>query len=212
MATNTAQSEFAFLRTADSPPEGTEGDNTKKTRQIEALHVPAGPSYVSISKKGRAKITKRPPRRGHAFVIHPVGVGPQSAVLVFPASGHQVRKNGIPAPLVAAVLPKDRLQFNSSDEVLHGTRLITNTVGPVPQDAVGTKCPLCRSPFKANSRVWICRCGQPLHLETPEDTDNGDEPLECALVTSTCPNCHGEVTTGQDAKYTYIPEYLGRED
>jgi|GEM_PF-1516810 len=207
MATKTAQSGFALLRSVPRAQESRDGTETGEPRPtIEALHVPPGPSYVSISRPGRAKITKRPRKSGQAFVIEPVGTGPQSAVLVFPMPGHQVRANGVPAPLVAAIRPKDRLQFDGSDEVLHGTRHIENTIGPLPSEAVGTKCPICRGTFQAGARVWLCRCGQPLHMESPGDNGDDRQPLQCATFTSTCPNCGTEVAAAEEGKYTYIPE------
>jgi len=210
MPMNTAQSGFAFLRTvprSNKSRDASQGGEPQSIR-VEAMHVPAGTSFVSINQTGRARITKRPPRRDQAFVLEAIGTGPQSAVLIFPMPGHQVRTNGMPTPLVAMVRPKDSLQFDGSDEVLHGTRHIDNSIGPLPQDAVGTKCPICRSAFQAESRVWLCRCGQPLHLEPPSDTAGGDEPLQCAMFTSTCPNCGNEVAAAEDAKYTYIPAHF----
>jgi hypothetical protein len=206
----TAQSGFVFLRTVPRSPKTRDTSQAPEARSIgvEAIHVPTGTSFVSINQKGRARITKRPPKHGQAFVLEAIGTGPQSAVLVFPMPGHQVHTNGMPTPLVATVRPKDRLQFDGSVEVLHGTRHIDNSIGPLPQDAVGTKCPICRSAFHPESRVWLCRCGQPLHLEPPSKTAGSDEPLQCAMFTSTCPNCSNEVAAAEDAKYTYIPTHF----
>ncbi len=210
MPTKTAQSGFVFLRTVPRSLDSRGASQADAPRgiRVEAMHVPAGTSFVSINQKGRARITKRPPKRGQAFVLEAIGAGPQSAVLVFPMPGHQVHTNGMPTPLVATVRPKDRVRFDGSVEVLHGTRHIDNSIGPLPPGAVGTRCPICRSAFQAESRVWLCRCGQPLHLEPPSDTAGSDEPLQCALFTSTCPNCSNEVAAAEDAEYTYIPTHF----
>ena len=210
--TATAKSEFAFLRTALQSQENLESNEPARQKgvSLEAMHVPMGLSYVSIGKHGRARITKESPKNGPAFVLEPVGSGTQSAVLVFPMPGHTAHANGMPTPLVAAVRPRDCVQLDGSDEVLHGTRYIDNTIGPFPKDALPAKCPICLSAFEADARVWFCRCGQPLHLETEtvENTSADREPLQCAMLTSTCPNCGEEVAASEEAKYTYIPSHF----
>jgi hypothetical protein len=71
--------------------------------------------------------------------------------------------------------------------------------GPPPPEAVGTPCPVCRTPVAADSRVFVCRCGAAIHAE--DESRPADQRLECASLSPNCTACQQaihreEVTVG----------------
>lgn len=124
--------------------------------------------------------------QAQGIVIEPLTHRRRDVVLVVTHTGRAPRINGQPAPSIAVLNENDQLLLDGAAEPLTLSCDTAPNVGPVPADSVGRACPFCRVVFAPGTRVYLCACGQALHLEDPAA---GEDRLECATLAVECPSC-----------------------
>lgn len=146
------------------------------------IEVPQGLSFLNGS-------DGQPPRLGPeraadgvlaAFENLEAEGGRRAALLMFAVGNSAPRRNGQPAPIVSALEIRDQLSFGS-DLLLHLSARHDPYLGrPLPAQ-LDRECPVCRVPFVAESRVYVCPvCDTASHCEGDEKP--ASDRLECALL------------------------------
>jgi hypothetical protein len=99
--------------------------------------------------------------------------------------------NGLPALALTMLQPRDAVRLAAGVHTFV-TQRIHPYVGPPPADLVGAKCPYCRIPVAADSRVFVHRCGVPYHLETEDSHPQlaAEDRLDCFHHVRTCLSCN----------------------
>ena len=186
-----SRSALAFHLTPD--PQLGERAAVSITSPAPSVEVPAGPSLLSSTPDGPRllPLDRREPDDG-AYVLEPMrGQQRPLLTLLAPRGAGAVRVNGLPAPTVALLEPGDQVQLRG-DVVLHVSLFRRPFVGAAGETHRDKTCPVCRTRVAEADVVYECaNCATVLHLESrPPD---GQDPLECALVGTTCPSCGWEI-------------------
>lgn len=165
-----------------------------------ALAVPAGRSWLCLPSDDRdTAAISADPAVATASSVRPIALEmldrPDAARIGSPGGAALLaavpeslgaRLNGLPAPPLALLQPGDRLEVPGGP-VLHLLLHVRPEIGPPPPAAVGTACPVCRTPVTAETRVYLCRCGAAIHAE--DASRPAAERLECALLSTLCAAC-----------------------
>lgn len=159
------------------------------------LDVPADlPSQLSPGPDGGFRLTQEF-RNGPPFTLEVVRRGLRTELVLVSAKGHRATINGLIAPRVAQLAHGDLLLLDDAPQLLRVVRRRCYTLGPPPAEFFGKPCPVCRVLFDADTRVYLCDCGQPMHAEGPEK--KAEDRLECARVKPLCPGCDQAVKIGR---------------
>ncbi len=201
MSAPTTSSRFLFLYERFDRPARTVADDPRAG--WEHLEVPPGPCILTVTRGGAPRILGALPRAQGAtsLLLEAVRHRGQDRLLVVRMAGAFPRLNGLLGPKIAFLGVGDQLHPGRGP-LLHLSQEVPSRVQTPDEEHLGQECPICRVPFSAGSRVYQCPCGQPMHDET-EETAEG-EPLECALLTSTCCHCGAQVL--RDGGLSYMPE------
>ncbi|MCI0456192.1 MAG: hypothetical protein L0Z62_04325 [Gemmataceae bacterium] len=177
--------------------------DTAPATSVEKLVVPEGISHLLAVAGEAPRLVDGPGEPGEeVFTLEPVSHRGQDYLLVI--APRDARCNGQRLPRVALLGIKDALQLDG--HTLHLTVFHRPRVGPPAPDIIGHECPLCRLPFVAETRVYLCpHCDTPLHCEGEEKPP--DERLECVYLGSDCPGCHRPIVLTEG--YAYLPEVEG---
>jgi hypothetical protein len=166
------------------------------------LTIPPGPAWLWPCAGGPPKVAmSRPADPARAVLLEQVAQRRQPRLLLVRAGASRVYINGLPAPHLNLLKEKDSLRLDG-EFLLHVTVYNRPVIGPVGAEWIGKECPVCRVPFTASSRCYVCACGAVLHCE---DSGN-DDCLQCAQlrVRSGCPACQRPVVL--EPGYSYLPE------
>jgi hypothetical protein len=137
--------------------------------------------------------------------VEPVGSGKGGRLAVACESVGAVSINGRPCPRLTLMAERDALC--AGDQRLHLSRFVKPYAGPTPAHLAGKPCTVCQLPLEADSRVLVCaHCGAAQHDESGLDDRPGDERLECADLTTTCPTCQQRLY--REEGFTFVPEEL----
>ena len=194
-------SRFLFLyEGSDRPSRTVTGDPEEGWEHLE---VPSGPCILTVTRGGAPRILGAPPRAQGAtsLLLEAVRHRGQDRLLVVRKGEASTRLNGLLGPRIAFLRVGDQLHPGRGP-LLHLSQEVPSRVQAPDEEHLGQECPICRVAFSARSRVYRCPCGQPMHDET-EETAEG-EPLECALLTSTCYHCGARVRRA--GGLLYVPE------
>jgi len=121
-----------------------------------------------------------------------------------------------PAPRVALLGVGDALQLPCGT-LLHLTAYVRPRIEAPAGALLERRCGLCLGALSASSRVYVCPCGTPLHLEEAgagtgpvsgpaAGPCRAGEPLQCALL-GDCPACQRPVRT--ESGFTWLPALRG---
>lgn len=168
---------------------------------IEKIEVPEGVSFLVPGSGARPRLGPERTEDG-SFVIEPVYVEHQPQLILLSPPGKRPRLNGHVAPRAALVRERDTLQIDD-EFVLHVATYYRPRIGPPPAEWIGKDCPICRTTFIEGTRVYVCPCGQPLHLETEAHRRTDHNPLVCATTTTECPSCLRPIVLKEC--YSYYP-------
>jgi hypothetical protein len=161
----------------------------------QTVAVPQGVSYLAARPTGELELTNDRP--ASCFVaLEPIRIRHRPMMVLLQPNGLRVRLNGQIAPCVAVIGHDDQLLVEAADG--HSVQIAKRrrpSVQTVPPGFLGQICPVCRTPFLAGQRVWICDCEQPLHNEPPE---RGEDRLECARLPTHCPICNDPIALDED--------------
>jgi hypothetical protein len=149
----------------------------------------------------------RPGDTENAVLVEQVTQRRQPRLLLVRVGASRAAINGLPAPQFILLKERDSLRLDE-DFLLHVTVYNRPAIGPAPAEWIGKECPVCRVPFTASSRCYICACGTVMHCD-----DNGKEDgLQCAQlrVRSGCPACQRPVVL--EPGYSYLPEGIDEQD
>jgi hypothetical protein len=172
-----------------------------------SLAVPPGPAWLWPSEGGSPKIAmSRPGESEQAVLLEQVALRRQPRLLLVREGGDHVQVNGLPAPRFSLLKERDTLRLKGNF-LLHVTVYNRPVIGPVGAEWIGKECPVCRVPFTAACRCYVCACGAVLHCE------NGgtDDCLQCAQLRarSGCPACQRPVVL--EPGYSYLPEGINEQ-
>ena len=173
--------------------------------QPATLMVPPGLSYLVAPPDRVPQIrTAAPGSADHAFILNPLRLDRRHRLLLVSPAPEQVRLNAVPAPSVAVLQEKDQLLLHDGDVLLHVSRYVRPFLGPAAKPFLSQPCELCQIAAEPGTRIYVCpHCDAVLHHQTEQDADQ-ETRLQCAAMTSTCPNCRNPIVTGEGL--TYVPE------
>jgi hypothetical protein len=167
------------LQAASTPAGGVESSSSRLVPIDDGAPVPAidGPIFELVNASGGEEL------------------------VVYSHPGGRVRINALPAPLVALLRTGDIVRTRTGT-ALHVSALQgADAAAPTPEQ-VGQLCSLCMTPIEADSRVFVCACGNDLrHLEGDDVPD--DDRLTCAHIAA-CASCGAETPT--EPGFVYWPE------
>ncbi len=140
------------------------------------------------------------------FVFQPIWNNSDSHLLMVCPGRNRPMINGVPAPPIALLNVKDDILFPNAFEFLAHVSIYTRPrLGPVPENRIGSKCPLCRSTLLENTPTYTCyRCGQAIHYKLHGNADS--DALDCANVCDNCPVCRAPIYI--DDGFVYLPEFI----
>ena len=164
-----------------------------------SIDLPQGTSYLVARGRRLTAAARRPAGHGPAVRVEVLGAERAAPLALFVPAGLRVRLNGLPAPVVAPLRVKDQVQLDSRT-LLHVTACLNPRIETPAGELLGRSCGLCRRALDASTRVYVCPCGVPLHLEGPE---HGSERLECAHF-GDCPSCERPVRS--EGAEAWMPE------
>ena len=143
------------------------------------------------------------------FVFQPIWNNSESHLLMVCPGRNRPMINSIPAPPIALLNVKDDILFpNAFEFMAHVSLYIRPRLGPVPENRIGRKCPLCRSTFFENTPTYKCyRCGQAIHYKLNGDADS--DALDCANACDNCPVCRAPIFL--DDGFVYLPETIQKQ-
>ena len=185
-----------------TPLRGTAAVVAGEPEGTPALAVPPGPAWLWPCAGEPPKVAEaKPPGVKGAVLMEQVPLRRQPRLLVVRAGAGRAHVNGLPAPRFALLKEKDTLRLDE-DCVLHVAVFNQPSIGLASAERVGKECPVCRVPFLATSKCYVCACGTVMHCE-----DGGnDDSLQCAQLRarSGCPACQRPVVL--ESGYSYLPE------
>jgi len=181
---------------------------------LPVLAVPAGISFL-VPSRGEVSLVSRRPEDA-ALVLEPVQVDGRARLLLLATGGGEpeqllgadaatlsgrlrARLNGHAAPVLALLKVGDQLQLDAQ-VVVHVTEYREAGASRPTPELVGKPCGVCRVPLTAETSVYLCSCGLPLHLEGPPKPES--DRMECALLG--CPSCGASVR--QEGEHVWVPE------
>ena len=170
------------------------GDVEPAVSPPSSVEIPPGPSVLAVCARDGPRllpVEHRDP--GHvSYVVEPLVGKRRPQLALFAREGAEpVRVNGLPAPSVALLEPGDQVQLGR-DVVLHVSLFRRPFVGVAGAKHQDKTCPVCRARVAAEDVIYVCaNCETVMHLESkPPD---GQDPLECALISASCPFCGWDV-------------------
>lgn len=136
---------------------------------------------------------------GVRFERHPNGA--HAGVVVY-TEGARVRINGLRVPRLSVVQVGDSIRIGDG-QLYHLTTYEDNA--PVVPSGVllDRACATCKAPLAEDTRVRICRCGEPRHAEGEEVA--ADERRDCWQL-GACPSCGAPPR--EEPGYVFWPEGL----
>jgi hypothetical protein len=179
-------------------------------------NIPALKSSIKISDGGGllafednrtpAFVDERYCGKDNVYVFQPIWNNTDSHLLMICPGRKRPLINGLPAPPLALLNVKDDIFFpNAYGYLAHVSIYIQPHIGPVPDNRIGRKCPLCRSVLRENTPSYICyRCGQAIHYSINGGSDS--DALNCVNVCDSCPVCRAPICL--EDKYVYLPEFM----
>jgi hypothetical protein len=174
---------------------------------LPALEVPPGPAWLWPCAGGPPRIAlSRPGGMEQAVLLEQVALRRQPRLLLVRMGGSKIYVNGLPAPRFSLLKERDSLRLDA-DFLLHVAVYNRPTIGPAAAECIGKECPVCRVPFTAACRCFVCACGAVLHCE-----DSGiDDCLQCAHLRarSGCPACQRPIVL--EPGYSYLPEAINEQ-
>jgi len=188
---------------AGGPPAAPGAGPAQGSAALPVLAIPPGPAWLWPRAGAPPQLGEAAPGGAAlAVLLEQVALRRQPRLLLVTASAGLVHVNGLPAPRFSLLKERDTLRLDG-DVLLHVTVYNRPVIGPVQAALIGKECPVCRVPFTATSRCYICACGAAMHCE-----DSGDDCLQCAQlrVRSGCPVCGRPVVL--EPGYSYLPEGL----
>lgn len=196
--------EFHFFVDQLSQPFVDDTQHATNGTQSPRLVVPSGVSHLVVPAGQAPRLLEEADREdvSDALLLEPVFSQKQPYLLLVSQPGKDVRINGQVAPRFASLREKDQVQFDD-EFMLHLTLFSRPRICDVPDQLVGKECPVCRVPYVAQTRVYLCgNCSSAMHLQGEEEPES--TRLECALAITECPVCQTpiEMTEG----YRYEPE------
>lgn len=186
----------------DASASPSAGDETGAARKLE---VSDGISYLVLSRAGRPRLeTRRPRSMANVILLEPVEHRHGRALAMVAPPEDRPTVNTQPAPRVALLHEGDQILL--SDHVLHVAVYNRPQIHPPGPEHVGRTCPYCRTSIQAETLVYVCPCGTAMHCE---DKSCGEEPMECARMTTTCLECKRPVV--MTSGYGYLPDFARDE-
>jgi hypothetical protein len=177
-----------------------EGSAGSSRPVLKTLRVPSGVSYIR-PKAPLGSLLTGVISDGNPM-IEPLTGGPQPRLLLLtpPAAG-AATVNGRTAPCVCLLRVGDQWLLDDS-RLLHVTAFDTPRIGPAIGLEDGVVCPVCRTPFSQDGRVFTCPCGRTLHYDDDDVTE--DRRLLCVLLASECSNCRRPINL--NGGFRYVPD------
>ena len=180
---------------------------SKDILKIASIEIPDRGGLLMVDDNCRPRIAhKRGYGQDNIFVFQPVWNNSDSHLLMVCPGRKRPIVNGIPAPPIALLNVKDDVLFPNAFEFrAHVTLYTRPRVGPVPDNRVGRKCPLCRSILLKDTITYTCyRCGQAIHYKGSGQGES--DVLDCADICESCPVCRAPIYL--DDGFVYLPEFM----
>lgn len=168
---------------------------------LQTLRVPAGVSFLRPNAASRELLhnTAGP----HSLILEPQPDGPQPRLLLLAPRGIPAPMvNGRRAPRVCLLRVGDQLLLDDG-RLLHVTAYDEPRVGALAEQQAELRCPVCRTPFKKNARVFTCACGSTLHYDTADTP--ADKRLLCATLSGECASCRRPIRL--EGGFQYVPDH-----
>ncbi len=157
-------------------------------KEGEALVLAPGLNFFQL---GTLQLQPQKPENFDGFlVLEPLG---RDLLMLAPGEHDEpIRVNDLAAPSVALLRQGDHLHVgNCPFEVAQYSQ---PDIAAPDEAALGKPCPVCRTPFEPDTRVYRCACGCLLHHEEGE---NPEELLVCSDLLDGCPACGREITLSE---------------
>jgi hypothetical protein len=148
------------------------------------IEVPDGVCGLRLA-AGRAPATVPVSSPGAGLLLESVMHDAYPRLLLVNLRSAAIRHNGRVAP--HALLLREGDHFGPAGGPTLELALFHRAfVGSPPEVMIGEECPVCRSSFSEETRLYQCaHCGGGLHLEQGAE----DEALRCAEMVPECPKC-----------------------
>jgi hypothetical protein len=175
--------------------------------EITSIEIPDRGGLLMLDDNCRPRIAdKRGYGEDNIFVFQPIWNNSDSHLLMVCPGRKRPIINGIPAPPIALLNVKDDILFpNAVEFMAHVTLYTRPRLGPVPENRIGRKCPLCRSTLLKNTLTYTCyRCGQVVHYKRNGHADA--DTLDCANISDRCPVCRAQIYLNDG--FVYLPEFI----
>jgi hypothetical protein len=171
----------------------------------ENLAIPTGVSFLFAPLDQTPQLLSVSPEAfDDILILEPIfTTRKQRLLLALNPAGGLFLVNGQPVPSMAMLAEKDEFSLNHG-RAFFVTLFNQRRVGPPDSALVGKPCPVCRAPFREQSRVYHCVCGAGIHDQSANEEVG---TLDCLPLCEEgfCPVCRSQPIIAQDG-FTWLPD------